>query len=244
LPTALAGCVTGTVTIPPRFNGPPSSANGGYTCGLAAAQLGAEEVGVSLRVPPPLERPLRVARDGDRVELLDGETVVADAAPEELRLDVADPVSPDEAAAASLAGLGRWTSRHPFPTCVVCGPERAPGDGLRVFPGELREGVYAADWTPDESLSDGAGLVRPECVWAALDCPTSAPVANFGAGPPVVLARLTARLSCPVRVGERHAIVSWPLSVEGRKRHGAAALFDPEGRLLCAARALWIELRG
>ena len=235
--------MTGTVTIPARFNGPPASANGGYTCGLAAAQVGAEDVGVSLRLPPPLERPLTVARDGERVELLDGDTLVVEAEPEELRLEVPDPVSPDEAAAASLAGLGRWTSRHPFPSCVVCGPERGPGDGLRVFPGELREGVYAADWTPDDSLSDGAGLVRPECVWAALDCPTSAPVANFGAGPPMVLARLTARLGCPVRVGERHAIVSWPLGDDGRKRHGAAALFDADGRLLCAARALWIELR-
>ena len=76
-----------------------------------------------------------------------------------------------------------------------------------------------------------------------LDCPTSAPVASFGEGPPMVLARLTARLACPVRIGEPHALVSWPLGVEGRKRHGACALFDSEGRLLCASRALWIELK-
>jgi hypothetical protein len=69
-------------------------------------------------------------------------------------------------------------------------------------------------------------------------------VANFGDGPPMVLARLTARLAASVRVGERHALVSWPLAVEGRKRHAACALFDSEGRLLCASRALWIELRG
>jgi hypothetical protein len=105
------------------------------------------------------------------------------------------------------------------------------------------DGLFAADWTPDESVGDGAGHVRPECVWAALDCPTSAPVANFGDGPPVVLARLTARLACPVRVGEAHALVSWPLEVDGRKRHAACALFDSEGRLLAASRALWIELR-
>jgi hypothetical protein len=59
----------------------------------------------------------------------------------------------------------------------------------------------------------------------------------------MVLARLTARLACPVRVGEPHALVSWPLGVEGRKRHGACALFDSEGRLLCVSRALWIELK-
>jgi hypothetical protein len=103
--------------------------------------------------------------------------------------------------------------------------------------------MFAADWTPDESLDDGSGHVRSECLWAALDCPTSAPVANFATGPPMVLARLTARLGCSVNVGERHAILSWPLAEEGRKRHAACALFDSAGRLLCASRALWIELR-
>jgi hypothetical protein len=233
-----------TLTIPSRFNGPPSSANGGYACGVVAGLVDAEEVAVSLRLPPPLERPLEVARDGDRVELREGDTPVAEGAPEELRLEVPDPVTPDQAAAASAAGREHWTAKHPFPTCVVCGPERAAHDGLRVFPGPLRDGMFAARWTPDETVGDGTGWVRPECVWAALDCPTSAPVANFGFGPPVVLARLTARLGCSVRVGEPHAIVSWPLAVEGRKRHSACALFDSEQRLLCASRALWIELRG
>jgi hypothetical protein len=235
--------VTETLTIPARFSGPPGSANGGVTCGLVAGLVGAEEVGVSLRSPPPLERPLSVARDGDRVELRDGDLLVAEGAPDELRLEVPDPVSPDEAAAASEAGHERWTARHPFPTCLVCGPGRRPGDGLRLFPGPLRDRTYAARWTPAESLDDGTGKVRPEFVWAALDCPTSAPVANFGAGPPLVLGRLTARLGCPVRVGEPHAVLAWPLSVDGRKRQAAAALFDSQGRLLCASRALWVELR-
>ncbi|MGH2716864.1 MAG: hypothetical protein ACRDM7_23840, partial [Thermoleophilaceae bacterium] len=57
------------LTIPARFNGPPSSANGGYACGRVAELVGTEEVAVSLRLPPPLERPLEVVRDGERVEL-------------------------------------------------------------------------------------------------------------------------------------------------------------------------------
>jgi hypothetical protein len=235
--------VTETVTIPARFNGPPTTANGGYACGRVAKLVGGEEVSVSLRVPPPLERPLKVVRDGDRVALHDGDELVAEGGPEALELDVPDPVSPAEAAAASEAWRERWTAEHPFPTCVVCGPDREPHDGMRVFPGELGDGMFAAVWTPDETVGDGTGCVRPECVWAALDCPTSAPVANFGAGPPMVLARLNARLGCSVRVGEEHTLVSWPLEVDGRKRHAACALFDSDGRLLCASRALWIELQ-
>jgi hypothetical protein len=231
------------VTIPARFNGPPASANGGYTCGAVASLVGAEEVTVSLRSPPPLERPLTVVRVGASVEVFDGDVLVAEGAPGEFGLDVPDAVPPEEAARASDAGRDHWCDHHPFPTCVVCGPERDPGDGLRLFPGPLREGMYALAWTPDASVGDGAGLVRPECVWAALDCPTSAPVANFASGPAMVLARLTARLACPVRVGEPHAIVSWPLEIDGRKHHAACALFDSAGRLLCASRALWIEVR-
>jgi hypothetical protein len=235
--------VTRTLTIPGRFNGPAQSANGGYTCGRVAAFLDAEVASVSLRTPPPLERPLDVIVGDGRVELRDGEELVAEGEPDELLLDTPDAVEPERAAAASEAGREHWTGVHPFPGCVVCGPDRAPGDGMRVFPGEMADGLFAAEWTPDESLSNAEGRVRPECVWAALDCPTSAPVANFGQGPPVVLARLTARLGCPVNVGESHALVSWPLGRDGRKRHGACALFDSQGRLLCASRALWIELR-
>ena len=233
-----------TVTIPSRFNGPPASANGGYTCGLVAGLVGAEEVTVSLRLPPPIDKPLAVACDGERVELRDGDVLVAEGEPAELLLDVPEPATPEQAASASEAGTEHWCAHHPFPTCFTCGPDRAPGDGLRLFPGALDGGpLYATGWTPDGSLDDGTGHVRPECVWAALDCPTSAPVANFATGPAMVLARLTARLGCPVIVGERHSIVSWPLEIDGRKHHAACALFDSAGRLLCASQALWIELR-
>jgi hypothetical protein len=235
--------VSETLNIPARFSGPPGTGQGGYTSGLVAGLRGGEVTEVSLRAPPPLERPLTVTREGERMELHDGDILVAEAAPAELVLDVPDGVSPDEARAASEAGHDHWTAHHPFPTCFGCGPARDPGDGMRLVPGALGDGRFAAEWIPDESLGDGDGRVRPECVWAALDCPTSAPVANFAAGPPMVLARLAAMVDRPVEIGERHAIVSWPLAVDGRKRQGAAALFASDGRLLGASRALWIELR-
>ncbi len=232
-----------TVTIPARFNGPPGTGNGGYSCGLAAGLLGAEVAEVSLRSPPPLERSLVVRREGPAVRILDGEALVAEAAPAELTLDVPGPVSVEEAAQAARAGYERWAAGHPFPTCVVCGPRREPGDGYRVFPGPIGDGRFAAVWTPDSSVTDDSGRVRLECAWAALDCPTSAPVMNHDKDPPVVLARLSARVHERPLPGQPHALVSWPIAAEGRKRHSAAALYDEEGRLLALARALWIELR-
>jgi hypothetical protein len=200
-------------------------------------------VEVSLRSPPPLDTSLEVLRDDGRVTLHDGETLVAEGGPSELLLDVPDAVPADEVAAAQELGRERWSAGHPFPTCLVCGPGRA--DGLRIFPAALsgRDDLFGALWTPDESLDDGTGLVRPELVWAALDCPTSAGVGNWNAGPAIVLASLTARLGCPVRVGEPHTILSWKLGQDGRKRCGAAALYDSTGTFTCASRALWVELR-
>jgi hypothetical protein len=233
------------VTIPARFNGPPGSANGGYTCGRVAQLVGAAEVEVSLRKPPPLERPLDVVRDGERVELREGDTLVAEGGPTELLFAVPDAVPRGEVAVAEEAGREVWTADHPFPSCVVCGPTREAGDGMRIFPAALpdRDGLFGACWTPRESDGDGDGWVRAELVWAALDCPTSAPVANFGEGPPVVLASLAARLGCSVQVGEPHTILSWRIDVDGRKRRAAAALYDSHGVFICASRALWIQLQ-
>jgi hypothetical protein len=227
--------VAETLTIPARFNGPPGSANGGYTCGRVAQLIGAEVVEVSLRSPPPLDTALEVVRDGERVELRHGETLVARGGPAELLLDVPDAVPQEEVATAVERGRERWAAGHPFPTCVVCGPER--GDGLGIFPAPLpgRDGVFGAAWTPSDA--------SPELVWAALDCPTSAPVANFGEGPAMVLASLTARLGCSVRAGEPHTILSWALDEDGRKHRAAAALYDSDGIFVCGSRALWIELR-
>lgn len=224
-----------TLTIPAEFNGPPDSGNGGYTCGRVAQLLDGEVAEVSLRTPPPLDAPLRVVRDGERVELRDGETLVAEGKPADLLLDVPDALPQEKVAAAVEQGRERWAAGHPFPTCVVCGPAR--GDGLGITPGPIpgRDGLFGACWTPDADA--------PELVWAALDCPTSAPVANFGEGPPMVLASLTARLGCSVRVGEPHTILSWALEEDGRKHWSAAALYDADGIFTCASRALWIELR-
>ena len=206
-----------------------------------AAALGATSAEVSLRAPPPLERELALEPSADGVTVHDGETLIAEGRTAGPMTDVTDPVTPDTAGRAARGGYERWTAAHPFPTCVVCGPDR--DDGLDVFPGALGDGRFAATWTPDTSLAGEDGAVRPECVWAALDCPTSAPLANWGDGPPIVLARLSASLGAPVRAGEPHALVSWELARDGRKREAACVLFDAGGTALARSRALWIQLR-
>src|SRR5205814_4453606 len=90
---------------------------------------------------------------------------------------------------------------HPFPTCFVCGPQRDVGDGLRILVARLDGQDLSADlWVPDAGLAGPDGTVRPEFVWAALDCPSG--IGAFGDepadGPPVLLGRLAVRQLRPI----------------------------------------------
>jgi hypothetical protein len=220
------------LVVDPRFNGPPGSGNGGYTCGLVARLLdGPAEV--TLRRPPPLGRPLRVESADGRVEVRDGDELVAEAVPAHVDLDVPEPVSVADAEAASRGYPG--FERHAFPTCFVCGPERAPGDGLRIFASPL-DGIVAAPWTPVET--------GPELVWAVLDCP-GAYALEWEGRSEILLGRLHGRVDRVPARGERCVVVGWPLGWEGRKGYAGTAVFsDDRGDLLARARATWIEPRG
>jgi hypothetical protein len=238
--------VAATAVIDPHFCGPPDSGNGGYTCGLLAREIDGP-ASVSLRSPPPLGVELAVVAGGQGARMLHGETLVAEAEPAGPNPAGEPPeLVPVERARAASEGSFFLSDWHPFPTCFVCGPRRGPSDGLQIYAGPL-DGVFAAPWVPFDGLAGPDGTVPPEIVWAALDCPTSAPGMNTpgpdGTVLPIVLARLTAELRAPVRAGEEHVITSWEIGRDGRKREAGAALHDAHGRLLASARALWIELR-
>ncbi|HVY31400.1 MAG TPA: hypothetical protein VHB79_32830 [Polyangiaceae bacterium] len=229
------------VVIAARFCGPPDSGNGGYSAGSLAQQLsGAVEV--TLRKPPPLERELAIIERGDHIELAHEGELIAEARSTTLDLAHPEPPSFEGASEQSLHYIGH--SKHHFPGCFVCGPARAVGDGLRIFPGASKVGEsVAAPWTPDRSLIGAGGAVRPEIMWAALDC-----VGYFGvAGPdyPVaLLGRITAELVGEIGAGERCVVTGWSMGRDGRKLHAGTAIFGDDGRLRAKARQTWISIKG
>jgi hypothetical protein len=89
---------------------------------------------------------------------------------------------------------------------------------------------------------DSAGLVRPEFVWAALDCPSGLVTNIFGAEGRVLLGRLAVDVLEPVAGGAEYILTSWPNDRAGRKMLTGSALFSGEGQLHAVARAVWIEL--
>ena len=229
-----------TIVIQRRFHGPPESGHGGYTCGLLAREIkGAAHV--SLRSPPPLELPLTLERDdGRRLLLRDGETIIADAETATLKLDPPPHVELADARAASSRCAGFF--HHPFPTCFGCGPSRPERDGLRLFPGQVQgRDIVACAWRPDPTFADASGNVRPEFVWAALDCPTA--FACDLDGTPIVLARLTGRIDKAPRAGEQFVIAAWRIGGDGHKQRSACAISTADGETLAASKALWVALR-
>jgi hypothetical protein len=224
-----------------RYCGPTGSGNGGYVCGRIAA-LAPGGVTVRLLRPVPLDTPLTVIRQDDRLELFDGDTPVAQARPGEIgALD--PPAAPDRTAASEAARhYAGFAPHHPAPECFVCGPRRPQRDGLGIFPGAVGpESVVAAPWTPDASLDGGDGKVAPEFLWAALDCPGFHAVAPDVR--PMLLGELTAAITRRVAIGEPCVVVGWRIGSEGRKHHAGTALFGADGALCGRARAIWIEPR-
>ena len=225
------------IRIESRFRGPPQSGNGGYVAGMLARELGGSGCEVILLKPPPLDRELALARDGGAIILLDGETPIASAVAGAVEIEPPPPPTSGQAAVAARRFTG-FTS-HIFPGCFVCGPERGEGDGLRIFPGDVGDGIVAAPWTPSEDLCSADGAVRPEFLWAALDCPGYFAVqANAG---PAVLGRLAVRSVEKPSCGEPLTVVGWPIESSGRKHRAGTALYSGE-TLKAVALATWISI--
>jgi hypothetical protein len=237
-----AGELLREVVIGRRFNGPPDSANGGYACGVLARFL-PDPAEITLRKPPPLARPLAVREDGEgKVSLLDGDELVAEgraAGP----VEVEPPVRPAFDDAVTACAHHPWRGqRHQLSDCFVCSPGRRDGLGISPGPLEGAAGVTSAPFVPDATVAED-GLVRPEVVWAALDCP-SYPPEFWARGPVALLGRMSAAREREIRVGERLVAVGWSLGADGRKHTSASALLDADGAVVARARATWIELRG
>jgi hypothetical protein len=225
--------VPDAIVIARRYRGPLTSANGGYAAGVLAERIGVRAVEVTLRLPPPLERPLHVRASGDTVALLEGDAVVAEAKAAQLELD-----PPRVSAAEAEAGRRHHVrlANEAFLECFSCGI-RPEGDGLEIHAGAVpgRDGVHATPWLARD--------VTEPVVWAAIDCVGAYAVGAPGRGDSV-LGRMTARIERLPRDGEQCVVVGWPLGEEGRKLFAGTALLGADGEPIAVARQVWVVPRG
>jgi hypothetical protein len=237
------------VAIDKRFCGPPKSANGGYVCGLLAAYIeGNAEI--TLLAPPPLGEPLRIVAGEHGVELRNQEKALARG--RTVTIDLPEiPIASFCEAHDAIRRSPYDESRHPLPTCFVCGPQRTKGDGLRIIPSPLparpddKTGTLAAPWVPTSNLASEDGAVAGEFIWAALDCPTGFAAAGarhlgMTGTEAILLGRMSARIERRPHPGDRCIIVAWPTGRDGRKLFANSALLNSQGKLLAVAQTTWL----
>jgi hypothetical protein len=257
---------TDPVIVDARYCGPPGMGNGGYVGGRLAVHLdpaGAAEV--TLRRPTPLGVPLTVQLGGEiPARLMNGTELIAEAVPLEsgpldggpgpagpddgygvLGSPPPPPVPVEQAREAGRHAVAReHPETHPFPGCFACGPGRSAADGgLCIIPGPVpgRDNLLADVWCPAADLADDAGRVRPEFVWAALDCTGGLGAIEPGL-PPYVLGRLKVRPLGPVLAGQPHVAAGWLLAVGGRKIASGSALYTASGKAVAVALGTWLPL--
>jgi hypothetical protein len=241
-----------TLIVPSRFNGPPASGNGGYSCGVVSARFDGP-CAVSLRRPVPLDQPLDLVPANGLGTGIAGDSDI----PEALRVSAAGELIAEAVAAPEPA---RWsgpavdldaardaTSRFVSPAsgffdrCFVCGRERH--DGFRVFPGPVATGeLVASTWTPPRWAADDGEAVLPEFVWAALDCPGY--FALHGAdGRLAFLARQGSTIITAPKAGVEYIVAGIALERSGRKGLAATAILDAHGEVLAHSEQVVVEPR-
>lgn len=190
---------------------------------------------------------MEVVTTDSGAELREGDAVVATITGWDGELEVPPPPSAVEVdSAIDSFDLASYAEPHPFPTCFTCGPDRAEGDGLRLFPAPIGPGSRVGwTWTPDASLAGPDGEVSTAVMWAALDCPgghTWLADTEAAIDAPVVLGRLAAKIHRRARVGESCVVAGWQLGRDGRKLASGTAVWSEAGELLGFGRATWVVL--
>jgi len=231
------------INIVQRFQGPPNSGNGGYSCGMLGKLFDGPTV-VRLRIPPPLDTEMKIRKTAEGAALYHQGELVASAKAASVQIYI--PAPPDFAGAEAASRRYRGFEAHFYPACFVCGPEREHGDGLRVFAGPVEDrdaphGMVAATWVPDESLLDESGTVSVEYIWSVLDCPGAYSFAEPETGT-ILLGELAVSINSSLCAGEKCVVIGWEISHEGRKHYTGTALFDESGTCCAVAYATWFEV--
>ncbi len=241
-----------SVIVATQFRGPPESGNGGYVSGLLAdylsAPVAAEGIEVTLRAPTPLDTPMEIRVDDEQASAYVGDTLIGQALPKQLELDV--PASPSFAQALAVQHNSAALDANIenivpggfgfHPVCFCCGAGVAADQGLRVFAAPVPgfAGVAAA-WQPNPAFQDENGLLPTEVIWAALDCPGQYAYLDEGIRTGL-LGRMTAKVHKPVSASDQIVITGWCIEMEGTKHFAGTALFNQEGECCAYSKQVWI----
>jgi hypothetical protein len=228
------------ITVEQWFQGPTGSGQGGWTAHRFASRLPGS-ITTAIRAPVPLDTELHVVGGDGRWELIDdhGVTILIGETWDPLFADTT-PVSVD-AAREARAGFEAYVPEHPVPYCFSCGLQH---DSMRVHAAPVDDHRVASDWTVPDWASDPDGSVDTGALWAALDCCTAWWVCNSAGRRTAYTVQWAAEELAPLEPGATYALVGWAgdhdAEWQGRKRYGASAAFDTDGRCVARSASLWV----
>ncbi len=229
-----------TLIIEPLYNGPPQSANGGYLIGLLGKYLEGSYMS-RLFAPPPLDTPMRIMRNEDgSVDVYDGNQIIAHAEQAIFEKPELPQSSMEEAAkgARKYVGLDLTYKYH---HCFVCGMARPIADGLHIYAGPIDSSTFGAPWYPLKLHADKEGMILPEFIIGALDCPAG--IACMGSPPKLlILGSMWVNIVANAPTGIDYFILSACEKVEGRKHYGSSILYDTNQRLIAYSKSIWISI--
>jgi hypothetical protein len=233
------------IRISRHFEGPTDLTLGGYISGLMAVHLDSDTVEVTMRKPTLMERPLVLdTSTPDRVFLYDGDTLLNEARPAELEMEIPEPISLEQARKAA-----RRDAVAAFPNCFGCGSARSEDEGLHLRSGPVGgRNLVAVDWLP-RAAAVGAeqGEPVPETmVLTAMECPVAKAMDLGGlkkAEETAVLGRMTTKVNALPRVGEPCHFMGWPIERVGRRIELAGTLHNEKGLVLVMCRLTFVVLK-
>lgn len=233
------------ITIRRHFEGPTDLTLGGYISGLMAVHLDSDTVEVTMRKPTLMERPLVLdTTSPERVFLFDGGTILNEARPARLEIEIPELISLEQARRAS-----RRDAVAAFPNCFGCGSARSEDEGLHLRSGPVAgRNLVAVDWVPrPAAVGAKAGEEVPEAmVLTALECPIAKAMDLGGlrkAEEVAVLGRMTAKINALPRVGEPCYFVGWPIERAGRRIEIAGTLNREKAEILAMCRLTFVVLK-
>ena len=233
------------IVISRHFEGPTDLTLGGYISGLMAAHLDSDTVEVTMRKPTLMERPLVLdTTTPDRVFLYDGDTLLNEARPVELDMEIPEPISLAQAKKAS-----RRDTVAAFPNCFGCGSARTEETGLHLRSGPVEgRDIVAIDWVPSAAVVGVREDERaPETmVLTAMECPIAKAMELKDLRKPeemAVLGRMTTKVIELPLVGESCYFMGWPIERVNRRIEMAGTLNSEKGETLVMCRLTFVVLR-
>ncbi len=176
-----------------------------------------------------------MALEGEALTLRDGETLLCEARAGSVAHLSPPPPPIDWDDVMRRGEVGGAPDDGEFSRCIVCGRERAVGDGLRVLGTAGPQAGYSLScYVPHPNHADEHGRIRPEFVWGTLDCPGAFAVQDPDDFRPALTGRMTAQVIEPPKVGERCAVVGWKIGEEGRQDGGVKARNNDNSRVIVA----------